>query len=79
MLLELKQVCKSYASPPVEVLRDINFQLGDGEAVAIVGPSGSGKSTLLNILGALDKPTQGKALFDGRDLAALSFPIPLSP
>jgi ABC-type lipoprotein export system ATPase subunit len=74
MLLELTHVHKSYASPPVEVLRDINFQLADGEAVAIVGPSGSGKSTLLNILGALDRPTQGKALFDGRDLATLTEP-----
>jgi ABC-type lipoprotein export system ATPase subunit len=74
MLLELTHVHKRYASPPVEVLRDINFQLADGEAVAIVGPSGSGKSTLLNILGALDRPTQGKALFDGRDLATLTEP-----
>jgi len=74
MLLELTHVHKSYASPPVEVLRDINFQLADGEAVAIVGPSGSGKSTLLNILGALDRPTQGTALFDGRDLATLTEP-----
>lgn len=74
MLLELTHVHKSYASPPVEVLRDINFQLADGEAVAIVGPSGSGKSTLLNILGALDRPTQGKALFDRRDLATLTEP-----
>ncbi|MBM3859577.1 MAG: ABC transporter ATP-binding protein [Verrucomicrobia bacterium] len=74
MLLELQHVHKGYASPPVEVLRDINFQLADGEAVAIVGPSGSGKSTLLNILGALDRPTQGTALFDGRDLATLTEP-----
>jgi ABC-type lipoprotein export system ATPase subunit len=74
MLLELTHVHKRYASPPVEVLRDINFQLADGEAVAIVGPSGSGKSTLLNILGALDRPTQGKALFGGRDLATLTEP-----
>ena len=74
MLLELKQVCKTYSLPPVEVLCDINFQLADGEAVAIVGPSGSGKSTLLNILGALDRPTQGTALSDGCDLAALTEP-----
>lgn len=74
MLLELTSVRKSYSSPPVEVLRDIHFQLADGEAVAIVGPSGSGKSTLLNILGALDRPTQGRALFDGRDLSALTEP-----
>jgi ABC-type lipoprotein export system ATPase subunit len=72
MLLELTHVHKSYASPPVEVLRDISFQLAAGEAVAIVGPSGSGKSTLLNIIGALDQPTQGTVRFDGRDLAGLS-------
>lgn len=74
MLLELQDVYKSYAVPPVEVLRDVNFRLAEGEAVAIVGPSGSGKSTLLNILGALDRPTHGTVRFDGRDLASLTEP-----
>jgi ABC-type lipoprotein export system ATPase subunit len=72
MLVELTHVHKSYATPSGEVLRDINFQLAAGEAVAIIGPSGSGKSTLLNLIGALDQPTRGSVRFDGRDLAGLS-------
>jgi ABC-type lipoprotein export system ATPase subunit len=54
------------------VLKDITLQIEPGESLVIVGPSGSGKSTLLNIIGALDRPTSGKVLFDGNDLAALS-------
>jgi len=72
MLVELTHVQKSYAAPSGEVLRDINFQLAAGEAVAIVGPSGSGKSTLLNLIGALDQPTYGTVRYDGRNLAGLS-------
>ena len=72
MLVELTHVQKAYAAPSGEVLRDINFQLAAGEAVAIVGPSGCGKSTLLNLIGALDQPTSGTVRFDGRDLAGLS-------
>ncbi len=76
MLLELIHVSKTYASPdggpPVEVLRDVNLQLAAGEAVAVVGPSGSGKSTLLNLMGALDQPTGGQVLLDGRDLHGLT-------
>jgi ABC-type lipoprotein export system ATPase subunit len=72
MLVELAHVHKSYGTPPVEVLRDINFQLAAGEAVAMIGPSGSGKSTLLNLIGALDQPTRGTVRFDGRDLAGRS-------
>ena len=71
MLVELSHVQKAYAAPSSEVLRDVNFQVAAGEAVAIVGPSGSGKSTLLNIIGALDQPTRGTVRFDGRDLADL--------
>lgn len=75
MLLELVHVKKTYASPDggaaVEVLKDINLQLAAGASLAIVGPSGSGKSTLLNIMGALDLPTQGRVLLDGRDLRDL--------
>jgi ABC-type lipoprotein export system ATPase subunit len=72
MLVELTHVHKSYTTPSGEVLRDINFQLVAGEAVAIIGPSGCGKSTLLNLIGALDQPTRGSVRFDGRDLAGLS-------
>jgi len=72
MLVELTHVKKAYVMPSGEVLRDVNFQLDAGQAVAIVGPSGCGKSTLLNLIGALDQPTQGTVRFDGRDLAGLS-------
>jgi ABC-type lipoprotein export system ATPase subunit len=55
--------------PPV--LAGISLTLRAGESLAIVGPSGSGKSTLLNIMGTLDRPTSGRVLLDGQDLAAL--------
>lgn len=75
-MLELVRVTKSFDSPgdtgSVCVLKDITFKLNDGRTLVIVGPSGSGKSTLLNIIGALDRPTDGQVLFDGRDLAKLN-------
>ncbi len=75
-MLELVNVAKSYQSPggteQVCVLKDITLKVKKGRSVAIVGPSGSGKSTLLNIIGALDEPTRGQVLFDGRDLTKLS-------
>jgi len=71
MLIELAHVQKTYDTPSGSVLRDVNFQLAAGDAVAIVGPSGSGKSTLLNLIGALDQPTHGTVRFEGRDLAGL--------
>ncbi len=74
-MLELVHVAKTYPSPGDEedacVLKDIDLKVEAGESLVIVGPSGSGKSTLLNIIGALDRPTQGQVLLDGRDLAAL--------
>jgi len=75
MLLELINVSKYYdlsgeaGTPPV--LKDISLQVAAGESVAITGPSGSGKSTLLNIIGALDRPTDGRVLLEGSDLARL--------
>jgi lipoprotein-releasing system ATP-binding protein len=75
MMLELIHVAKTYGAPDspekVEVLRDVSLDLRPGESVAIVGPSGCGKSTLLNIIGSLDRPTAGKVLLDGQDLASL--------
>ncbi len=71
-MLELVNVAKSYPSPGdtvgLCVLKDITLKVQKGQAIAIVGPSGSGKSTLLNIIGALDRPTAGRVLFDGKDL-----------
>ena len=77
-MLELVNVAKSYPAPGdtvgLCVLRDITLKVGKGRSVAIVGPSGSGKSTLLNIIGALDRPTAGRVLFDGKDLGKLDEP-----
>lgn len=77
-MLELVNVAKSYQSPGgterVCVLKDITLKVQKGRSVAIVGPSGSGKSTLLNIIGALDRPTAGRVLFDGKDLGRLDEP-----
>ena len=73
-LIELKNIRKSYGggdSPQVDVLRGIDLAIHAGEFVAIVGASGSGKSTLMNILGCLDRPTQGEYLFAGENVAHL--------
>ena len=74
-MLEIIGVTKSYESPgdkrDVCVLKDITLKVAKGQSVVIAGPSGSGKSTLLNIIGALDRPTEGRVLFDGKDLAKL--------
>jgi ABC-type lipoprotein export system ATPase subunit len=74
-MVELIDVTKDYgqAGQPVgvNVLKGISLKIEPGQSLVIVGPSGSGKSTLLNIIGALDHPTSGRVLFDGRDLAGL--------
>jgi ABC-type lipoprotein export system ATPase subunit len=74
-LLELTDVSKRYESTDgaeaVPVLLDVTLEIGRGESVAIVGPSGSGKSTLLNIIGTLDRATNGRVLLDGRELGRL--------
>lgn len=56
----------------VEVLKDLSFDVYDGEVLAMVGPSGSGKSTILNLIGGLDQPNHGSVMFDGIDLAKVS-------
>lgn len=72
-LLEVRSISKTYGSgeTSVRVLKKVNFSVQKGEYVAIVGESGSGKSTLLNMIGALDNPTSGKVLIDGKDIFAM--------
>ncbi|WP_439894644.1 MacB family efflux pump subunit [Pseudomonas syringae] len=73
-LIDLRAIRKSYGggdSPQVNVLQGIDLSIHAGEFVAIVGASGSGKSTLMNILGCLDRPTSGKYLFAGENVAEL--------
>ena len=60
-----------FGGSQVEALRNVNFSVEEGEYVAIMGESGSGKTTLLNILAALDRPTDGSVLLDGKDLSAV--------
>jgi putative ABC transport system ATP-binding protein len=70
---ELRDVSRTYTLGGVHVhaVREIDLALSAGESVAIVGPSGSGKTTLLQLLGALDRPTAGELLFEGRDVGRL--------
>jgi putative ABC transport system ATP-binding protein len=71
---ELQNVTKHYQTGRrvVQAVRGVSLTIADGEFVSIMGPSGSGKSTLMHLLGALDKPTSGRVLFQGRDLQTLS-------
>jgi putative ABC transport system ATP-binding protein len=57
---------------PVNAVRGVNLNVASGDFLAILGPSGSGKSTLLNLIGALDKPTEGKLLIEGVDISTLN-------
>ncbi|MDD7218960.1 MAG: ABC transporter ATP-binding protein [Clostridia bacterium] len=74
MILELRGIYKEYqqGKMKVPVLKDVNFSMEEGEYVAIMGPSGSGKTTLMNIIGCLDKPTQGSFYLDGQDIKECS-------
>ncbi len=74
-ILDVKDVRKVYTSrlggTKVEALKNISFSLEVGEYAAVMGESGSGKTTLLNILAALDKPTSGSVILDGRDISCV--------
>ncbi|MFA6233354.1 MAG: ABC transporter ATP-binding protein [Bacteroidota bacterium] len=73
-VIRLLRVHKTYSDNgvPVHALRDIDLTITQGEFVVIAGPSGSGKTTLLNIMGALDKPTQGKVFLENEDVSLKS-------
>jgi putative ABC transport system ATP-binding protein len=73
-MIELHRISRTYTRPTgesVKALIDVSLRIDRGDFIAIVGASGSGKSTMMNILGLLDRPSEGQYLFDGRDVAAL--------
>ncbi len=73
-MISCRNIRKTYHNEggDTEVLKGVSFDIADGEFVSIMGPSGSGKSTLMHILGALDSPTGGQYLLDGKDMSALA-------
>src|SRR5215467_10381500 len=74
LLLETLDLRKTYTVGKVEVeaLRGVNLRIREGELVAIMGPSGCGKSTLMHVLGAMTRPTSGKVLINGQDIAGMN-------
>ena len=74
-MLEVNNLKKTYTTRfggnKVEALKDINFEVEEGEYVAIMGESGSGKTTLLNILATVDRPTDGQVLLNGKDITTI--------
>ena len=74
VLIHAENLSKSYkvGRQQVAALQDVSIEIHEGEFVAFTGPSGSGKSTLLQLIGGLDKPTQGSVVIDGQDLTKLS-------
>lgn len=73
-ILRLDGISKSFDNPSgggsLEILRDINLEISEGESLSITGRSGSGKSTLLYIASLIEKPTQGRVFYDGQDATA---------
>ena len=69
-VLQLEKLGKTYmlGKRPVPALSNLNLTVNQGEFIAIMGPSGSGKTTLLNVIGCIDKPTNGKIILDGTDV-----------
>jgi macrolide transport system ATP-binding/permease protein len=72
-IIKLENIHKTYyrGSTPVPVLKGVSLEINQGEMVAIMGQSGSGKTTLLNLLGCLDRPTEGRYWLDGKEVSRL--------
>lgn len=73
-MVKLENLEKSYqlGTTTVRALRGVSLDLHEGEFMVVMGPSGSGKTTLLNIIGTLDRPTSGRVLIDGEDIARMN-------
>ena len=73
-VIETKDLCKTYVvdKRQINVLKNVNIKVDEGEMVAIMGPSGSGKSTLLYSISGMDQPTSGRVLFDGEDISRMN-------
>ena len=74
MIYKLEKVCKSFSrgGRDLSILKDLDLSVPKGGFLCVSGASGAGKSTLLHIMGALDRPTSGSVLFQGRELPSLS-------
>ena len=73
-IIEMKGISKVYGEGENKLyaLRDVNLEIENGSVVSVIGASGSGKSTLLNIMGGVDKPTEGTVIFDGEEITNFS-------
>lgn len=72
-IITTENLTKVYTDGKVEViaLKNVNLEIHSGEFIVVAGPSGSGKTTLLNLIGGLDKPTDGKVYFEGKDITTI--------
>ncbi len=79
IVLELKNICKDYSTKTetLEIIKNLNLQIEEGDFISILGQSGSGKTTLLNLIGLLDSPTSGNIYIDNENISVNSSNIDL--